>query len=117
MPRLPAVLALALAAGLVALACGSSAVGVGTCKSIEEARCRQVPSCPNVEVSPPIWFTSGTAVDACIRFYETACLHGLASGSDPGTAAVNACVAAIETHGCGVVAAPETDPACVWLIP
>jgi hypothetical protein len=117
MPRLPAAIALAFAFVLAAQACGTGAAGVGTCKSIEEARCRQVPNCPNVAVSPPIWFTSGTAVDACIRYYETACLHGLASGSDPGTVAVNACVAAIDNNGCGVVAAPETDPACAWLVP
>src|ERR1700679_1749875 len=113
MPRLPALLAVCVALAPVVVlsaACGSSGVGVDACKAIEEARCRQVPSCPNVEVSPPIWFTSGTAVDACIRYYDTACAHGLAIGSDPGSTNVNACVSAINTKGCGVVAAPQTDP-------
>lgn len=107
----------ALALAVVAMACGSSAVGVDTCKSVEEARCNQLPNCPNVQVSPPIWFTNGTAVQACVRYYDTACGHGLSTGTDPGTAAVNACVSAINQNGCGVVAAPETDPACAWLIP
>jgi hypothetical protein len=101
----------------IVAACGSSAVGVDSCKSIEDARCNQLPNCPNVQVSPPIWYTTGTAVEACLRYYDTACAHGLATGTDPGTAAVNACVNAINNDGCNVVASPETDPACVWLIP
>jgi len=117
MPRLPAWLGFALALALVVAACGSGGTGVGACKSIEDARCRQLPNCPNVEVSPPIWFTSGTAVDACIRYYDTACFHGLAIGSDPGSTTVDACVSAIETKGCGVVAAPQSDPSCAWLVP
>jgi hypothetical protein len=117
MPRLPALLALALALAPVAAACGSNAAGVNACKSVEEARCRQVPNCPNVTVSPPLWFTSGSATDACIRYYDTACLHGLTTGSDPGTTAVNQCVAAINSGDCSVVATPQTSPACVWLIP
>jgi hypothetical protein len=110
-------LGLALAAAAAAGACNGSAVGVDACKSIEEARCRQVPNCPNVQVSPPVYYTSGSATDACIRYYDVACAHGLAVGVDPGTSAVNACVSAIENDGCDVVAAPETDPACAWLEP
>jgi len=120
MPRLAAWVGFTLALAslaLVADACGSSATGVGACKSIEEARCRQVPNCPNVAISPPLWFTSGSAVDACIRYYDTACFHGLAIGTDPGSANVDACVSAIDAHGCGVVAAPQSDPSCAWLVP
>jgi len=117
----PRALLLALPLGLAAAAaaggCNGSAVGVDACKSIEEARCRQVPSCPNVQVSPPVYYTSGSATDACIRYYDVACAHGLAVGVDPGTSAVNACVSAIENDGCDVVAKPETDPACAWLEP
>jgi hypothetical protein len=109
--------ALALAVVVAGASCGSSATGVGACKSIEEARCKQVPNCPNVQVSPPLWFTTGSAVDACIRYYDTACLHGLAIGTDPGTSNLNACVAAINDKGCGVVAAPQSDPSCAWLVP
>jgi hypothetical protein len=117
MPRLPAWVGFVVAVAPVVAACGSSATGVGACKSIEEARCRQLPSCPSIQVSPPLWFTSGSAVDACIRYYDTACFHGLSIGTDPGSTNVNACVSAIDNHGCGVVAAPETDPACAWLVP
>jgi hypothetical protein len=117
MLRVPAALCLAVAAiAALAAACGSGASGIDACKAIEEARCRQTPSCPNVQVSPPLYYTSGTAVDACIRYYDTACGRGLSSG-DPGSAKVNACVAAIAADGCSVVAAPETDPACSWLTP
>jgi hypothetical protein len=116
MPRLPVVLALALGLAPVVGACGTSAVGVAACKSIEEARCRQIPSCPNVQISPPLWYTAGSATDACIEYYETACLHGL-SVSDPGTSDVNNCVYAINNDGCDVVAEPQIDPLCAWLIP
>ena len=116
MPRLPLLLALALGLAPVAGACGSSATGVAACKSIEEARCRQVPNCPNVEVSPPLWYTTGSAVDACIRYYDTACLHGLSIGTDPGSANVSSCVAAIN-NSCATVATPQDDPSCAWLIP
>jgi hypothetical protein len=110
----PLCFAAALAA--VAAACGTGAGGVDACKAIEEARCRQAPHCSNVQISPPLYYTSGTDVDACIRYYDTACGHGLANG-DPGSAKVNACVAAIAANGCSVVAAPESDPACSWLAP
>jgi hypothetical protein len=116
MPRLPALLALVLGLAPVAGACGSSAMGVDACKSIEEARCRQVPACPNVEVSPPIWYTTGSAVDACIRYYDTACLHGLSIGSNPASSDVTQCVAAIN-GSCAAVAEPQSVPACAWLVP
>jgi hypothetical protein len=117
MPRLPVVFALALGLLPVAGACGSSAVGVDACKSIEEARCNQVPNCPNVEVSPPLWYTTGTATEACIRYYDTACLHGLSVGVNPASSDVSLCVTAINNDGCNVVAEPQTDPACAWLVP
>lgn len=110
----------ALAVSSVALAlstaCGTDAVGVESCRKVEEARCRQAPSC-GIPLEPP-YHTSGNDVGACIRFYDDACLHGL-EVSDPGPTAVNACVAAIQSNGCGVVKAPETAPdaACAWLVP
>jgi hypothetical protein len=117
MPRLPPWLGFALALTPVAVACGSSATGVSACKSIEEARCSRLPSCPNIQISPPLWFTSGTAAEACIRYYDTACFHGLEIGTDPGSTNVDACVSAIQHHGCAVVASPQVDPSCAWLIP
>jgi len=110
--------------GLVALtssvACGTDAVGVDACKQIEMARCHAAATC-SVPLEPP-YSTSGTDVDACIRFYDVACLHGLAIGSDPGLTAVRSCVAAIDDHPCAahgpnLVQSPQSDPACAWLIP
>ncbi len=95
--------------------CGTDAVGVDSCKQIEEARCRQAPAC-GISLEPP-YHTSGNDVSACIRAYDISCLHGLDVG-DPGSVAVSACVAAIEQPGnCVTVSAPESDPACAWLAP
>src|ERR1700744_3609988 len=120
-PRSALALAGALAlAWLVALAggCGTDAVDVDGCRQIEEARCRHAPGC-GIALSIPN-YTSGTDVDACIRFYDEACLHGLAV-ADPGPTAVSACVAAIESSStpshCDVVRSPQTDTvACGWLV-
>jgi hypothetical protein len=104
-------------AGVLAIAasqCGSSAVGVDACRQIESARCDRAPSC-QVPLDVPN-YTSGTAAEACVRFYDTACLHGL-TVSDPGGAAVNACVTAIRTGACEVVTSPASDPRCAWLSP
>jgi|SRR5580704_3676561 hypothetical protein len=115
-----AALALLLAGPAVASGCGTDAVDVDGCRQIEEARCRQLPACGIMPETP--WFTSGTTVDACVRYYDDACLHGLAV-SDPGPAAVSACVAAIEADtkqkdSCAIVNAPQTDvAACGWLVP
>jgi hypothetical protein len=116
-------LAAALGAALaLAFACGTSAVGVDACKQIESARCQAASAC-GVSLEPP-YHTAGSDVDACIRFYDVACLHGLVGGSDPGQAAVSACVAAISGHPCApdggppnLVLSPEKDPACSWLEP
>jgi|SRR5580692_2455995 hypothetical protein len=104
-------------AGLLVWACsGHGPVGIDACKSIETARCQQAAkNCPSISLSPPI-STSGSAEDACIRYYDTACLHGLPV-ADPGTTAVSQCIAAINSGDCDVVATPEIDPACSWLIP
>jgi hypothetical protein len=111
-------LVLALAAAPVAAGCGTDAQGVQTCKDIEEARCNAAASCPSVQITPP-YYTTGSSVDACLRYYDIACLHGLAV-SDPGpsTALVTGCIKAISAKGaCAVVANPEISPYCVWLIP
>ena len=115
-----AALALLVAGPAVASGCGTDAVDVDGCRQIEEARCRQIPACGIVSMMP--WFTSGTTVDACVRYYDDACLHGLAV-ADPGPSAVSQCVAAIEADtkkkdNCAVVTAPQSDvAACGWLVP
>jgi hypothetical protein len=106
-----AVVAVALVA-LVAMGCGTSPVGVGACKQVEEARCRRAPAC-GVNLEPP-YSTTGGDVAACIRFYDVACLHGLAV-ADPGQDAVNACVASIESSPCAGLPLFETGSACAWL--
>src|ERR1700722_8301335 len=90
--RRRAALALLLAGPAVVNGCGTDAVDVDGCKQIEEARCRQIPACGIAFERP--YFTSGTDVDSCVRFYDDACLHGLAVG-DPGPAAISACGARI----------------------
>jgi len=112
-------LALLLAGAAAAIGCGTDAVDVDGCRQVEEARCYQAPAC-GVTLAVPN-FTSGTDVDACIRFYDDACLHGLVA-ADPGPTAVAACVAAIQNSSaknhCSVVKAPQTDAvACGWLVP
>jgi len=93
--------------------CGTSPVGVGACKQIEEARCRRAPAC-GLSTQPP-YSTNGSDVDECIRFYDVACLHGLAV-PDPGSEAVSACVASIAISPCGGgLPLFETEPACDWL--
>ncbi|MCL2450274.1 MAG: hypothetical protein FWD17_15110 [Polyangiaceae bacterium] len=96
--------------------CGNGAGGVGACRQIEEARCRRAPSC-GISLEPPV-HTSGDDVDACIRFYDIACLHGL-DVREPSGSTVNACVARIQSSSsdCAIVTNPASDPACAWLLP
>lgn len=94
-------------------ACGTDAKGVDDCKAIEEARCKKAPTC-GISLEPPHW-TSGSASDACIRFYDVACLHGL-EVDPPKPTDVTQCVSAIMAD-CSAVVAPETHPACAWLMP
>lgn len=103
----------AIGFGVCAAGCGTSPVGVGACKEVEEARCRRAPAC-GVSIQPP-YSTHGSEVDECIRFYDVQCLHGLAV-ADPGADAVNACVASIQNSPCdGDLPLFETAPACDWL--
>ena len=111
---LSGLLAVLAAHAAVGAGCGTDATGVEACRQIEEARCRRAPAC-GIALEPP-YSTSGSSVDGCIRFYYTACLHGLES-SDPGPVVVGRCVAAIDHGGCAMVTAPQTSPACAWLSP
>lgn len=108
----------AIGTGIVlAVACGTDAVGIEACRQIESARCRQAPNCPNISLAQPLHPGPGTRdVDACVRFYNDACQHGLVVG-DPGGPSVNACVAAINQGVCDIVEHPEHAPQCAWLIP
>ena len=114
-------LALALVLPLASLegGCGTGGVDVDGCRQSRRpaaARARLV-----IEITAR-YFTSGTDVEACIRYYDDACLHGLAS-SNPGASAVSACVTAIQNDstrkdGCSTVKPPQTEQtACGWLVP
>lgn len=67
--------------------CGTSAVGVGECRDIEQARCRAGKSCGLID-----------DVEACERYYRDHCLHGLAV-KPPGGGSVSECVRVIEAAG------------------
>ncbi len=115
-------LALAIALGpLAAAGCGGGGNGVGTCKQIEEARCNRAYShcqgndAGDIQLMPP-FYSNGTAVQACIRYYDTACLNGLA-GNSPSSSQVTQCLAAINKGTCSVVETPWSVEACAWLIP
>lgn len=100
------------------LACGTEAKGVDACKRIERVRCESAAAC-GIDLSRPVHRGDSPSDDvgACIRYYDDACLHGLASGVEPGNVAVDECVKALETGSCDVVRAPETSPACAFLVP
>jgi hypothetical protein len=101
---------------ITASACGNGATGVDDCKRIEDARCNRAAVC-GVPLTPP-YSTSGSSADACIRFYDVACLHGLEASPPMKSAQVDACVSAIQhSKSCDVVLSPESDPACAWLVP
>ena len=83
-------------------------------RQIEEARCYRALEC-GISLASPVH--RGDDVAACVKFYKDDCLHGLASKNDPGGPKLQACVQAISGGVCSVVVAPETDPACAFLIP
>ncbi len=113
-----AVFALSIPAVVVVGACGADAIGVETCRQVETARCEQAAHCGAFDLGQPVHRNSPvTDVEACTRFYHDACLHGLQSNVDPGAPATKACVAAINTGDCTIVANPEKSPACAWLVP
>lgn len=102
----------------LAAACGTDPVGVDSCRKIEHARCENAPAC-GIALTNPVHRgdTPEKDVAACIRFYDDACLHGLAAPSDPGSVEVDACVDAINNGDCAVVKKPETHPSCAFLTP
>lgn len=118
------VLRLSIVAALVmgltaAVACGTEPVGVETCRKIEFARCETAEAC-GIDLNYPTnrATTASKRVGECKRFYEDACLHGIAGAIDPGPPGADACVRAIlDTPGCDVVKKPDIHPACSFLIP
>ena len=128
MRRLGLVLGIVLWAG----GCGTDAVGVSECRSIEQARCSAGFACGFL------------AVEDCQRFFRDHCLHGVAleavetadadacvadiqrlgvcAREQGGTTAPNACTDPVPTlespeSVCAVVRQPELAQACAFLQP
>lgn len=116
----PAGLGVAVGFFCVFAACGSNAVGVQTCQTIESARCSRAPGC-NISLTTPVHRdTPADDISACQRYYDVACLHGLRTTVNPSPTDVNACLDLItHTRDCNLVEHPEEDDsgACGWLVP
>lgn len=93
--------------------CSSDAVGVDTCRRIEEARCRTAPSC-GIPLTPP-YTREGQEIEGCVRYYRDACLHGLPNSKEPSRTEIDLCLTAINSS-CAAVAKPEAEPACSFLV-
>jgi hypothetical protein len=68
--------------------CGTDAVGVSQCRTLEQARCKAGAACGLVD-----------DIDACIRFSRDHCLHGTATGTSPKAADVRDCAAVLDDAG------------------
>lgn len=118
-PRAIVLTVAALFAGIASVvACGTDPIGVEACRKIEKVRCESAPAC-NIKLDRPVHIGESAANDvaACIRYYDDQCLHGLTIKEEPAPADVDACVNAIIGGSCAIVEAPQTDPACAFLIP
>lgn len=94
--------AFALFTALAPASCGTNAVGVDACRTIETARCEAATACG---------FTQ-EKVDSCTLFYRDQCLHGVenADAGVPATEVVDACVAAVNaTAACAGAGATKID--------
>ena len=91
--RRPGTLFLVLVAGAALLAaCGTSAVGIEDCRSIERARCQAARSCATSGLD------STSDEDICLRYARDNCLHGLPV-QPPTQGSVTNCVNAITAAG------------------
>jgi hypothetical protein len=116
---------------VVALGCGTDAVGVGDCRELETARCAAGPACGFPDVA------------ACQRYERDHCLHGVPL-ENIGAGQIDACVLDIQRAGqcaasegrltpantcaspvalavagtaCDVVRSPERALSCSFLAP
>jgi hypothetical protein len=89
---------------LAPASCGSDAVGIDECRTIETARCEAATACG---------FTP-EKVQACTLFYRDECLHGVenADAGTPVTTAVDACVAAVNATAACAKAGAKTIEGC-----
>ncbi len=80
--------------------CGTKASGVEECRQIEMARCRSAERCGSIEDA-----------EACERYVEDHCLHGLDPALGPSKAEVLECSEAIEDVGaCAQRSGTKTNP-------
>jgi hypothetical protein len=105
-------------------ACGTSAIGVDICDSIETARCNRavllgcLPDLPDSDINLSVPPHPDDNASACIEYYKVACLHGLVTSTLPEGGQVTECVDFIsQSATCPFVAQPQTADACAWLIP
>lgn len=104
-------LLIAASAGLFA-GCGTDAVGIEACRSIEQARCEVAPVC---ESSPDRLGVPEDRVENCVLYYRDACRVGLENteATEVDQAQIDACVASIQAlgacHQAGGLAAGSCD--------
>jgi hypothetical protein len=108
----------------IAVACGTSAVGVDDCIQIETARCMQAVqlSCSpdsGINLNDPA-SVSSSPMDlqaACNRYYSIACLHGTAATppSSNTNAAAQCTSFILDASTCSVVEYPQNYSPCGWL--
>jgi hypothetical protein len=89
---------------LAPASCGTDAVGIDACRTIETARCEAATACGFTEAK----------VQSCTLFYRDQCLHGVenADAGEPATTSVDACVAAIDATAACAKAGAKTLDAC-----
>jgi hypothetical protein len=115
-------------AGTLGWACKGGAVGVETCKQIENALCARAPACGinlSATTGTPRHSDSETDVQACQQFYAIECQHGLDTSVTPSSAQIQDCINAItsQVEGCAggtLITDPQDvalNGACSWLIP
>lgn len=113
MPRLRPLAGLLLSASFAAGAllillaptsCGTDAVGIDACRSIETARCEAATACGFTEEQ----------VQSCTLFYRDQCLHGVenADAGTPAQTTIDACVAAIDATAVCAKAGAATIEGC-----
>lgn len=88
-------------AALLSYGCGTDAVGIDACRTIEEARCDAAPACTGDDDTFGI--RTEEQVENCKALYRDQCLHGLENagsddedGNEPSDGNINKCVKAIK---------------------
>jgi hypothetical protein len=89
-------MAAAIGAIVVTHGCGTDAVGVDACRTIEKARCEVAPACTGDLDTFAI--RTEEQVANCISLYNDHCLHGLenAEADEPSQGNIDRCVNAIK---------------------